>query len=692
MAKNVKVILTLEDKQFSRNIKKAETDVKKFGDTGSKSVGKLDGAFKALGAAIAVAGIVDFANQAVNLQNRLRGVVGTQEEAAAAFKLVQDVARDTRSGLGDVADLFANLTVATADMGKSQKEVAAISSTFSKTLKISGADANATSGAIRQFGQALASGVLRGDEFNSIMEANPVFMRKVADELGVTIGEMRALAFEGALTADVITLATEDMANAVNEQFGNTVPTISEAFTQLQNELVGIFASLQEDTQVFSKISGIILLLAENVEFLAKMFAVAFAVAVSQRIVATAMAVVQLATAFRSAAVAGTLLQGVTGVGLIKVGAGIAAASAAIVGMNALFDDTIDGVEELGDAGKDIDLNLPDKPDQTPGTPGSTEDDGDGGQSRAAKALELARQKTAAEKATKKEKTAQEAAEKRLLTQITTNLAKSKEVLETNKADLENKLAELELENELFGLGEREKEQRRDIADLESDRRDAIADITALQLAVDPVENARLQAEQIAIINALYNEQIELIKKAQDANHTAATSFGTGFSEAFANFKDEVLDTAAYGAKIFDTMASGFTDAIMGFVETGKLSFKDLFKSLMTEIIKMQANKLFLALFSGAQSFFAGLFDKGGYIPAGQFGIAGERGPEIINGPARITSTDATARIMGQGGSGPTNITYNISAVDVQSFRTALARDPEFVYNVTQAGQRRLPR
>jgi lambda family phage tail tape measure protein len=155
-------------------------------------------------------------------------------------------------------------------------------------------------------------------------------------------------------------------------------------------------------------------------------------------------------------------------------------------------------------------------------------------------------------------------------------------------------------------------------------------------------------------------------------------------------FKNSVLDTAAYGERIFNTMSQGFTDAIMGFVETGKLSFKDLFKSLMAEIIKMQANKIFLALFSGAQSFFAGLFDKGGYIPAGQFGIAGERGPEIVNGPARITGTDATAKMLGGGKSAP-SITYNINAVDVQSFRQALARDPEYIYNLTRVGARRVP-
>ena len=102
--------------------------------------------------------------------------------------------------------------------------------------------------------------------------------------------------------------------------------------------------------------------------------------------------------------------------------------------------------------------------------------------------------------------------QKRLLTQITTNLAKSKEVLETNKATLQNSLAELELEQEMFGLGEKEKEQRREVAGLEGERRDAIAEITALQLAVDPVESARLQAEEIQKINDLYDVQIGKIK------------------------------------------------------------------------------------------------------------------------------------------------------------------------------------
>ena len=179
-----------------------------------------------------------------------------------------------------------------------------------------------------------------------------------------------------------------------------------------------------------------------------------------------------------------------------------------------------------------------------------------------------------------------------------------------------------------------------------------------------------------------------------DDDNPAATGFAAGWARAFEDFETGVNDTAAYGETIFKTMTEGFTDAIMTFVETGKLSFKDLFKSLMTEIIKMQANKLFLSLFGAGGAlgdFFAGFKNKGGYIPAGKFGIAGEGGgPEIVNGPANVTSTKATAKLLG-GSQREVVVNYNINAVDAQSFKQLVASDPEFIYNVTRVGQRRLP-
>ena len=682
MAKSIKVALELDNKQFKKGIKNSKKEVSDFEKSGKQSFANMGNAFKAMVGAAAIQQFVSLGDQFLVMSNQMKAVTSSTEEYENAMRLVNEVSSRTRSDLGATASLFADLTVASEELGLKQSEIASITETFSKGLKISGADAGAAAGAITQFGQALAAGTLRGDEFNSINETNKEFMGQLSKALGVSRGELRKLAEQGLLTADVIATATLEMGKAVDEKFGKTVPTIAESFTLLRNNMVTMFGELQERTGIFTKLANVVLLVAKNAEFLAKVFAVAFSLVIAQRIVATAMAVVQLAKAFRSAAVAGTLLQGVTGVGLIKVGAGIAAASAAIVGMNALFDDSIEGIEELGDAGKDITLDIPEAPDQNTDTP-----------SAAKEKLEIAKKQTEEEKKQKKLATEKANELKRQKELFVTNAQKIKSILADEQTSLENTMSQLELEGEMIGLSERQKETLQEIADLEADRLDAINDINALQLSADPIENLRLQGEAVEEIIAKYDAWIAKIIAQREANNTSATTFTAGWAEAFANFEENVNNSAAYAGQIFNTLTDGLTNAITTFVETGKLSFKDLFKSLLQDVIKFMAKKVVLSVlkFFGGGDMFAGMFDKGGYIPAGQFGIAGENGPEIVNGPANVTSTKATARAMGGGGGQEVVVNYNINAVDAMSFKQLVASDPEFIYNVTRVGQRRLP-
>ncbi len=101
---------------------------------------------------------------------------------------------------------------------------------------------------------------------------------------------------------------------------------------------------------------------------------------------------------------------------------------------------------------------------------------------------------------------------------------------------------------------------------------------------------------------------------------------------------------------------------------------------------------LFSFLGGGAGGFLGSLFSgakaTGGYIPSGRFGLVGEKGPELVSGPAQVTSTADTAALMG---GRTTAVTYNINAVDAASFKQLVAQDPEFIYNVTRVGQRRMP-
>lgn len=682
MAKSIKVALELDNKQFKKGIKNSKKEVSDFEKSGKQSFANMGNAFKAMVGAAAIQQFVSLGDQFLVMSNQMKAVTSSTEEYENAMRLVNEVSSRTRSDLGATASLFADLTVASEELGLKQSEIASITETFSKGLKISGADAGAAAGAITQFGQALAAGTLRGDEFNSINETNKEFMGQLSKALGVSRGELRKLAEQGLLTADVIATATLEMGKAVDEKFGKTVPTIAESFTLLRNNMVTMFGELQERTGVFTKLANVVLLVAKNAEFLAKVFAVAFSLVVAQRVVATAVAVVQLAKAFQAAATAGTLLQGVTGVGLVKVGVGIAAASTAIVGMNALFDDSIEGIEELSAKGSDIDLELPEQPDQNTDTP-----------SAAKEKLEIAKKQTEEEKKQKKLATEKANELKRQKELFVTNAQKIKSILADEQTSLENTMSQLELEGEMIGLSERQKETLQEIADLEADRLDAINDINALQLSADPIENLRLQGEAVDEIKAKYEEWIALIIAQREANNTSATTFTAGWAEAFANFEENVNNSAAYAGQIFNTLTDGLTNAITTFVETGKLSFKDLFKSLLQDVIKFMAKKVVLSVlkFFGGGDMFAGMFDKGGYIPAGQFGIAGENGPEIVNGPANVTSTKATARAMGGGGGQEVVVNYNINAVDAMSFKQLVASDPEFIYNVTRVGQRRLP-
>jgi len=146
----------------------------------------------------------------------------------------------------------------------------------------------------------------------------------------------------------------------------------------------------------------------------------------------------------------------------------------------------------------------------------------------------------------------------------------------------------------------------------------------------------------------------------------------------------------------------GFEDAFVKFVQTGKLSFKDLANSMIADFARVQAQKLLSGLFGGTAGGVGGIFGgigklfgfaNGGMPPVGQASIVGERGPELFvpQSAGRIIPNHQLG--MGQPvvNNNTTAVTYSIQAVDASSFRTLLARDPEFIHNVAEQGRRSLP-
>jgi len=193
------------------------------------------------------------------------------------------------------------------------------------------------------------------------------------------------------------------------------------------------------------------------------------------------------------------------------------------------------------------------------------------------------------------------------------------------------------------------------------------------------------------------------ITTAQMANLELSRTFGAGWSEAFQTYRDAAQNAAEQSKTYFDTFTKGFEDAFVKMVQTGKLSFKDLANSLIADFARIQAKKALLGIFdmgganSSGQGFSFGTlfgsigkifgFANGGNPPVNRPSIVGERGPELFV----PRSAGTIVPNGGFGGGNMTAVTYNINAVDASSFRSLIARDPEFIHNVSEQGRRSLP-
>jgi len=185
------------------------------------------------------------------------------------------------------------------------------------------------------------------------------------------------------------------------------------------------------------------------------------------------------------------------------------------------------------------------------------------------------------------------------------------------------------------------------------------------------------------------------ISAAQLKNLEASREWNAGWKEAFAKYKDDASNAALESKTYFDTFTSGFEDAIVKFVQTGKLSFKDLANSMIAEFTRIQAKKLLVGLFEGGSTgagMLGGLgkllgFANGGNPAIGKPILVGENGPELMI--PRNASTIVPNNALG--GSNITQVTYHINAADAASFRQMIARDPEFLYAVTERGRSLVP-
>jgi len=225
----------------------------------------IDGAKAAVGAFLAVyagiqalSGVVRLADEYQGLTDRLR----LATDGSAAFEAAQAgifaIAQQTGSALGAVTDLYVGLARSTEQLGLSQNDLLTITTAINQSFAVSGTNAASAEAATRQLGQAFASGVLRGDEFNSMMENAPGLASALATSLGVTTGELRRMAEAGELTSEVLATGLLDQAPRIAEQFGEMGLTVGRAFQQLSNSVLRFVGEASQASGAGSALAAVI--------------------------------------------------------------------------------------------------------------------------------------------------------------------------------------------------------------------------------------------------------------------------------------------------------------------------------------------------------------------------------------------------------------------------------------------------
>jgi tape measure domain-containing protein len=250
----------------------------KSADKTNESFGKLKTTVIAVAAALQVRVIAQYADAFTSIQNQIRQTTTNTRDLTDRTKQLLDVANRSRVEFGATSELYTNLVLSTENLNLSTEEQIRLTETIAKSFAVSGKSAAESAGAIRQLGQAFASGALRGDEFNSIAEGAPEIMRALQRSLNLTQGQLRDFAATGGITSKVLVDALGGAADVIDIKMSKASQTFSQAAQEAENNAIAFVGSSDLITTSMGFAGESIITLSENLDVLANVALVAAAV------------------------------------------------------------------------------------------------------------------------------------------------------------------------------------------------------------------------------------------------------------------------------------------------------------------------------------------------------------------------------------------------------------------------------
>lgn len=251
--------------------------------------------------------VASYSEAWTELNNKLSNSVRASESLIDVTQRVFDISQATRSSLDATATLYARLERGTREYNTSAADLAKLTSIINQGFIVSGATAQEAENAIIQLSQGIASGVLRGEEFNSVAEQGSRLMVALADSMGVGIGQLRKMAAEGKLTTDVVVKGLLSQGDAIGKEFAKTTRTMSQAFQEAGNNLTKFLGENTTIKSTISAFSDAVITVSKNLDELSSVLTVIAAVVGSRYVAALAMATkskVMMAAASRHESVA----------------------------------------------------------------------------------------------------------------------------------------------------------------------------------------------------------------------------------------------------------------------------------------------------------------------------------------------------------------------------------------------------
>ncbi|HBH7193341.1 TPA: phage tail tape measure protein [Escherichia coli] len=250
----------------SREMRRALAEVTDQINTAKSSALNMAGAFAG---AFATGHLISLADEWSSVNARLKQATQSSDDFQASQRELMAISQRTGTAFSDNASLFARSAASMREYGYSSEEVLKVTEAISTGLKLSGASTAEASSVITQFSQALAQGVLRGEEFNSVNENGDRVIRALAAGMGVARKDLKAMADNGKLTADKVVPALISQLGALRDEYAAMPDTVSSSATKVENAFMAWVGGANEASGVTKTLSGVLNGIAGNIDTVA---------------------------------------------------------------------------------------------------------------------------------------------------------------------------------------------------------------------------------------------------------------------------------------------------------------------------------------------------------------------------------------------------------------------------------------